>query len=410
MPLPDARFTVCKVRHTGGQVSHWIRDPTGELHRPSVALLAKYAPSSQQTYAYCLMDHLNWAYVNGKDPETVSINDLHRYMNGLTEERAGVFGVAGRRPGQGVLGASAAANVAAIVKAYYINLGPDRVNRDLLEALSGVTSHASRSRPQRRHGSNPLATRRQSARPRFLPDEVVEALFEPGVLRTHRDLMIVTWLHDSGIRVGGLCGLRFSDLHLIRHHPCGQRADPHIHIVGRDDNPNRARAKTFHTGTQERSPDGHVHGGVVRAASPDMISTFYAYFLDEFHPVQHHVNHEQVLIHGAGPTPGAALTTSAVRKMLDRACSRAGLNTRVTPHAFRHKSASDLYAATGFNAEIVAQEFGWADADMVTNLYGRSANQHALQYLQSAWEATARPSTEAYLTSVQDEHERPGWW
>ena len=68
-----------------------------------------------------------------------------------------------------------------------------------------------------------------------MPDEFVEALFQPGALTSARDVMIVTWLHDGGIRVGGLCGLRFSDLHLIQHHPCGQRAEPHIHIVGRDD-------------------------------------------------------------------------------------------------------------------------------------------------------------------------------
>lgn len=131
-----------------------------------------------------------------------------------------------------------------------------------------------------------------------------------------------------------------------------------------------------------------------------MISTFYAYFLDEFRPLQHYVDHEQILVHTAGPTPGAALTTAAVRKMLNRACRRAGIRSRVTPHAFRHKSAADLYAASGFNAEIVAQEFGWADASMVTNLYGRAANKHALQYLQDAWDATARPTTEEYLSPL----------
>ena len=32
---------------------------------------------------------------------------------------------------------------------------------------------------------------------------------------------------------------------------------------------------------------------------------------------------------------------------------RAGLGARVTPHAFRHKAAAALYAASDFNAEMV---------------------------------------------------------
>jgi hypothetical protein len=96
---------------------------------------------------------------------------------------------------------------------------------------------------------------------------MVQALFEQSVLTRARDLMIVTWLHDGGLRVGGLCGLRFRDLHLIRHHPCSQRADPHVHIVGRDDNPNGARAKSY-GGAVSESEDGYVIDGVIRAVSP----------------------------------------------------------------------------------------------------------------------------------------------
>ena len=115
--------------------------------------------------------------------------------------------------------------------------------------------------------------------------------------------------------------------------------------------------------------------GVIRAVSADMISMFHAYLLDEFYSVQHLVDHEQVLVHTQGHTAGAALTTAGVRKMLRRACRRAGLGAHVTPHAFRHKAASAFYAASDFNAEMVAEEFGWASADMVTQLYGKSANR-----------------------------------
>lgn len=137
--------------------------------------------------------------------------------------------------------------------------------------------------------------------------------------------------------------------------------------------------------------------GVIRAVSDDMISTFYAYLLDEYGPTQHLVDHEQILVHTGGATPGAALRTDGVRKMLGRACHRAHLDMRVLPHSFRHKAAAGLYAASDFNAELVAQEFGWSSPAMVTDVYGKSANRHAMKYLQQAWEATARPPSEPWL-------------
>ena len=189
-------------------------------------------------------------------------------------------------PDQQPLGPSAAGNVATVVKAYYLALpAPEKVSAELAEGLSLAGGVGALRRSRGRVAANPLAPRKSARRPRFLPDEAVEALFQPGVLTSARDIMVVTWLHDGGIRVGGLCGLRFSDLHLVKHHPCGQRAEPHVHIVGRDDNPNGARAKAY---TPARtSSDGYVLDGVIRAVSADMISTFYAYLLDEYHQVQH---------------------------------------------------------------------------------------------------------------------------
>lgn len=362
-------------------------------------MLTQYTAATQQTYAYSLVDHLNWAHMNGKTPNVITLEDLQRYMKGVTGHADGIYGFAWRRPEQGPIGASAAGNVATVVKAYYLHLAAtEDISRELVEALTGS---GSTSQPVRVRGKlaepNPLAPKKATRRPRFLPDEVVEALFQPGVLTTARDVMIVTWLHDGGLRVGGLCGLRFRDLHLIRHHPCGQRADPHIHVIGRDDNPNGARAKAYGQVGAHMSKDGYVVDGVIRAVSPDMISTYHAYLLDEYRVVEHLVDHEQVLVHSGGATPGVALTTGGVRKMLGRATRRAGLDVRVIPHAFRHKAAAGLYAESEFNAELVAQEFGWSNPDMVTDLYGKSANRHAMKYLRQAWDAAARPPTEPYL-------------
>jgi len=399
------RFTVRKIRHPDGQISYWIFTPDSDVHRPSLKLLGKYTAATQQTYAYSLVDHLNWVHANGKTPEAVTLQDLQRYMKGLTGQAEGVYGLAWRRPGQAAIGASAAGNVATIVKAYYVHLAAAGtvVDSGLIDALSGGTAGHGFNRKGRSLEANPLSPKRGATRPRFLSDDVVQALFEPGVLTTARDIMIVTWLHDGGLRVGGLCGLRFSDLHLVHHHPCGQRQDPHIHIVGRDDNPNGARAKNYSRCDEHLSKDGYIVNGTIRAVSPDMISTLHSYLLDEFHLVQHLVDHEQVLVHGRGPTPAAPLTTNGVRKMLQRACQRAGLGVRVLPHAFRHKAAAALYAESDFNAELVAQEFGWSSPAMVTDLYGKSANRHAMKFLAQAWESTARPPAERHLHPTSPE-------
>ncbi|MGY4101989.1 tyrosine-type recombinase/integrase [Nocardia sp. R16R-3T] len=397
------RYTVRRIRHRDGRESWWIFGPDGELHRPSLAVLARFGTSTQQTYAYSLADHLNWLHANNRDPAAVTFDDLRRYMSAATG-RSDVYGAVWRRPEQKpALGPSAAGNVATMVKAFYLSLGAaGQVRPEVVEALTSGQSFDGRARSKRVRDSNPLAPKQGSRRPRFLPDEVVAALFEPGVLTTARDVMIVCWLHDSGIRVGGLCGLRLCDLHLIQHHPCGQRADAHIHIVGRDDNPNRARAKAYVPAAPSKV--GYTVDGVIRAVSDDMISTFYAYLLDEYRPIQHLVDHEQVLVHTSGRTPGAALHTGGVRKMLERACRRAGLNAVVRPHAFRHKAAAALYAESDFNAELVAQEFGWSSPAMVTDVYGKSANRQSMKFLEQAWEATARPPAEPYLAPAEGAH------
>jgi integrase len=397
--MVDDSYAVRRVQHRDGRQSYWIFRPGGEVHSPSLNVLKRYGTSTQQTYAYSLVDHLNWLRANHKSPNTVTLDDLQRYMNGLTGQADGIYGAVWRRPEQRPLGSSAAGNVATIVKAYYLALASsEKVSGDVLDGLTAGSLNGN----ARRRGemtANPLAPHKSARRPRFLPDEFVEALFQPGVLTSARDIMIVTWLHDGGIRVGGLCGLRFCDLHLVKHHPCGQRGEAHVHIVGRDDNPNGARAKAYQAARASR--DGYVLDGVIRTVSADMVSTLYAYLLDEYRAVQHLVDHEQVLVHIMGHTPGAALTTGGVRKMLRRACRRAGLHARITPHAFRHKAAAALYEASDFNAEMVAQEFGWASADMVTQLYGKSANRQAMKHLQQAWDASARPPSEHYLTTTE---------
>lgn len=116
------RFSVRKVRHRDGSQSYWIFTPDLEVHRSSLNVLKRYGTSTQQTYAYSLVDHLNWLLANGKTPDVVTFDDLQRYMNGVTGQVDGVYGAVWRKPTQKPIGPSAAGNVASVVKAYYLAL------------------------------------------------------------------------------------------------------------------------------------------------------------------------------------------------------------------------------------------------------------------------------------------------
>ena len=113
--LEDDRFSVRRVRHRGGSWSYWIFTPDCEVHRASLNVLKRYGTTStQQTYAYSLVDHLNWLLVNGKTPGSITLEDLQRYMNGVTGQVDAVYGAVWRKSTQKPIGPSAAGNVAAV--------------------------------------------------------------------------------------------------------------------------------------------------------------------------------------------------------------------------------------------------------------------------------------------------------
>lgn len=161
--LDTDRFTVRKVRHRDGRLSYWIFTPDGLVHRSSLDVLKRFGSSSQQTYAYSLVDHLNWLEANGKTPAAVTVDDLHRYMNGVTGQADGVYGMVWRKPTQKPIGAAAAGNVATIVKAYYLALSTsENVHPELVDALkSSVVGRRGSSR--RVVEANPLAPRKPTA-------------------------------------------------------------------------------------------------------------------------------------------------------------------------------------------------------------------------------------------------------
>ena len=169
--------------------------------------------------------------------------DLIRYLALCGAQHYGPLGTPWR---VSPLGESAQAVRATCLRGYYLDWTTrEDVNAELRTALTTrrLPNGSDRNRSMFGHltvcmAANPLSSGAPPRKhPRMLPDGTREAMLD--ALRTACDRMIVTWLSDSGMRIGELCGLWFCDLHLRMDHPRGERKGPHAHVVKRL-NPNRA--------------------------------------------------------------------------------------------------------------------------------------------------------------------------
>ncbi|WP_225882385.1 site-specific integrase [Streptomyces aureocirculatus] len=232
---------------------------------------------------------------------------------------------------------------------------PTRADRN--RALLG---HVKSSMP-----ANPLAPKRRPRRrhPKMLPDGARPGLVE--VVNAARDAMVVTWLSDTSLRIGGLCGLHLADLHLREDAACGECKSPHLHVCHRWGNTNRAAAKIK---PDWQMVDGTVTGGEIYRVSPAMISTYFAYMTTEY--AKHATGHGMLLIQLAGPNIGEPWTADAARGMLRRAGRRAELPGRITPKAFRHQFTNDVLDASGGDPLVAKAAGDWASMQMLDEVYG----------------------------------------
>lgn len=381
---------VQRVNHAGGARSFLVMDiATGRVHERADRFLAGHGEGTQRTYAHHLVDHLRWLRASGHSEDRIGIEDLRRYMALCGTQHSGPFGPPWRTA---PLSVSALGVRAACVKGYYLDLTTrEDVNGPLRQALSARRLATGRDRDRSTLGhlvtsvaSNPLSHGAPPRRhPRMLPDGAAAAMH--AAVRTARDRMIVTWLSDSGMRIGELCGLWFCDLHLRRDHPCAERRRPHVHVVKRI-NPNGAAAKH---GWPATIVDGMVAGGIVRRVSPAMIDTYHEYLAEEYYRLRAVAQTDLVLVQLTGVRAGAPLSPHGARQMIERAGHRAGLGL-VKPHAFRHTWATALTEATGGNTKAVADEGGWVSAQTVEQTYAHLAGDATLQAaLEHVW--TAQP-------------------
>ncbi|NBE51991.1 tyrosine-type recombinase/integrase [Streptomyces boluensis] len=362
------QLRVQEINHRDGRVSYTIVQAGGAVHTRADRYLVKFeSQGTDRTYAYYLVDHLRWLEHEGLTFETVQFRDLERYMGAVGAEVRGPTGVpwrVGKRP----YGNSALSGAASCLKGFYLQQAALGCNQELGRQLDRhrMPTKADRSRSFLGHvshsmPSNPLApTRTRRRHPKMLPDGARGRLLK--VVNAIRDRMVVDWLGDGGFRIGEMCGLHLSDLHLRSNAECGECRAPHAHVCHRDGLVNRSRAKTKHPWALE---DGVIRGGLIKRVSPLMIHSYFEYMTCEYPPA---AEHGMVLVQQHGPRRGMPWATEGARKMLRRAGSRARLG-RIRPHMFRHDFANAVLDASNGNLVVARDAGGWASIQVVDEIY-----------------------------------------
>lgn len=392
MVLEDIR--VQPMKRKGGGRSYTIVWPDGSVDQEADSFLRTYEGlGTQKTYAYYLVDHLRWRVREGLTTQAVQLRDLLRYMGAVGAKVEMPFGTPWRTPPKRPYRSSGLVVAAACVKGFYVHVCTETGANDELRtalALRRLPTQVDRDRALLGHvmtsvPANPLNSRKRSSgrrrrHPKMLPDGARPDLLE--VVNTARDEMVVTWLSDTSLRIGGLTGLHLVDLHLRDDAACGECKSPHLHVCHRWGNVNGAAAKIK---PEWEMVDGVITKGEIYRASPAMVSSYFKYMTTEY--AKYAAGHGMLLIQLSGPNRGEPWTADAARGMLRRAGRRASLPGRITPKAFRHQFTNDVMDAADGDPLVAKTAGNWASAQMVEEVYGHP-DLHSPEFtaaLQATW-------------------------
>ena len=322
----------------------WVPVPAADAYLRHLRLGADRAEGTTRTYAGDLACYLDWCAASGRDlvAGAKALSMFVAMLRTTPVVRAGSG--QGRVRGPGRINhllaavrefykhAVADGGVDATVLVSLFEVGDDRdLPAELRPEGSGLRYRARPRHVQRsRRAGRPVPVRREEA----------EALLRS--CRCWRDRFLLVSLWFCGLRVGEALGLRRSDLHLV---PTAaslgcSTPGPHLHVVGRD-NPNRARAKS---------------GDRVVPVPAEVLSCYDRYLAERAAcPVAEDCDF--VLVNLAHAPLGQPMRTDSVRKWLAVLSTRAGLERRVTPHMFRHATATELLAR-GASIDVVKELLG----------------------------------------------------
>jgi integrase/recombinase XerD len=304
------------------------------------------AESTTRVYAGELARFLGWCSGTGRSLED-GARQLSRFvlvLRSTTTQRPGAG--QGRAPG-----AARVNHVLAVVREFFKHAVADgAVDASVLAALYEVADDRFLPAELRAEGGG----LRYRARPRHRlrtvrpahPEAALqtewEALLEAALSWRDRFLLVLLWF--GGLRIGELLGLRRADLHFMDSSTslgCSVPG-PHLHVVRRDNNANRASAKSRY--------DRSVPVGA-------WVLAYYDRYATERLGCAPADSCDFVFVNLFHSPLGAPMTASAVRQGLQVLSRRAGLGRAIHPHMMRHSAGTEM-AEAGVGIEVVQELLG----------------------------------------------------
>lgn len=341
-----------------------------------------------RTYAGRLVLYLTWAAAAGVRETCPAVEELAAFARWLerTPSRKHRPGGSRRREADAKVLALAPARSAVTVDGIliavfeFIRFAASRGWTDMavVEALS--VREELRFLPARwdrgERAGRPVVRRRRVRRrraeqaPATLTREQVGALVD--ACRNIRDRFVVEALYATGLRVAELCGLRLADLHLVPsavHLGC-KVAGPHLHVLRREDNENRALAKSPYSRVVPVTRDLVWLHDAYRAARDAVAEAAESDYL---------------LVNLWRAPRGRALSVGSVEELFVRLSAKAGFRAR--PHMLRHSFASEVALAT-------------KDPALVKELLGHASVASTDVYMHSRW-ADMRAAVDVHGRAVR---------
>lgn len=212
--------------------------------------------------------------------------------------------------------------------------------------------HITKSKPQR---TTALRLREDGRHPGTLSAEEVQTLLDG--CRHLRDRLLLSLLHETGMRIGQALGLRHEDM---------RTWDGEILIVPRADNANRARAKTH--------VEHVVHVSVA-------LGRLYS---DYMHAEYGELDSDYVFVNLWGGQRGHPLTYAGVYRLVTGL--RVSTGVPFTPHMLRHTHATDLLRA-GVRLEIASRRLTHTSVATTSDTYAHLDAEDMREALAPYWEA-----------------------
>jgi site-specific recombinase XerC len=318
------------------------------------------AESTTKSYAGSIVLFLRWCVRTGRTWQA-GLEQLGLFMTWLAHAAPAVSG-ADAAPDAGMVltgpgiaparGARRINGVLAAVRAMVVHaVAVGQAPGHLVSLLYEVADDG--DLPERARGEEAGMSWRLRARHRIHePDTPVQRAADADIVAllraclSARDRLIVLLMARAGLRRGEVCGLRRADVHLLadsRALGCPV-ARAHLHVVRREDNPNRAWAKSRR---QRTVPLDFL-----------TVQAFDTYEFERMR-VPQAASSDFVLVNLFREPIGAPMRPDAIGELLGAACRRAELEKAVSPHQLRHAFASNVLDA-GAGVDVVQELLGHA--------------------------------------------------